>query len=569
MLETVRRSAVLTTLLEKRPRVEFARLLYPLSIGAAVVLGVIVRAARTFATDFPLNDGGLFYTMVRDLQRAHYQLPAFTTYNAADIPYTYSPFGLYVAALVNDITRISLTNLFRFLPLLVNCLTLLAFFLLARSILKSKPAVIAAMFAFALIPRSFIWLIMGGGMTRAFGFFFAVLALYAAHEMYERGDRRFVIPTALFSGLTILSHIETGKFLASGIVIFFICYGANRKGLIHSALAGAGTVLIAAPWFITVVSYHGFAPFRAANQTGSSIFTGPADRQNIRNMIHVFGLGTNEPYFWLLGTFGLLGALILLVRSLAAASQREISLPALPLWWLVIVLLDNRAANTFTTIPVALCAGVGFAEMVLPAFNRALGDRPSARQIALLLDGESEYRRLWAAFVRHWPAVLVTVLMLWYATWGAMTKSTNVSGNLPALASLSPGDRAAMEWVAEETPAGSRFLVVSGKNIWPSDAISEWFPTLSDRVSLATPQGYEWMPDKMFQIQIWKHDQLQVCAFADSGCLDRWSIMTGTTFDYVYVRVGDGCCGISSNLLVDYRYDLIYNGPGAMIFARH
>jgi hypothetical protein len=569
MLETVRRPAVVATILEKRPRVEFARLVYPLSISAAVVIGIVVRAARTFAYDFPLNDGGLFYTMVQDLQRAHYQLPAFTSYNAADIPFTYSPFGLYVAALLNDITRISLTNLFRFIPFLVVCGTMLAFFLLARSILKSKPAVVAAMFAFALIPRSFIWLIMGGGMTRAFGFLFAILALYYVHEMYERGETRLAVPTALFSALTILSHLETGKFLAYTMVIFFICYGATRKGLINAALVAAGTVLITAPWLITVISYHGIAPFQYANQTGSSIFTGPVDRQNVRNMLHVFGLGTNEPYFWLLGTFGLLGGLIILVRSLAATSRKEILLPALPIWWLVIVLLDNRAANTYTTIPVALCAGIGLAEMVIPALNRAVGDLPSEREIALSLDGASEARRTWASVVRHWPAILICALMLWYSTWGALTKSTNVSGDLPALTALTQGDRAAMEWVSQETPAGSRFVVVSGKGIWPSDSISEWFPALSHRISLGTPQGYEWMPDKQFQIQIWKHDQLQYCASADSGCLDRWSTMTGNSYDYVYVRVGDGCCSISSGLIADYRYDLVYNGPGAMIFARH
>ncbi|MCA1667957.1 MAG: hypothetical protein LC793_11320 [Thermomicrobia bacterium] len=374
MLETVRRPAVVATILEKGPRVELARLIYPVSIGATVALGTYVRAVRTFAYDFPLNDGGLFFTMVQDLQRAHYQLPGFTSYNAAGIPFTYSPFGLYVAALLNDIMRISLTNIFRFLPLLIVTLTMLAFFLLARSVLKSRPVVLAALVSFALIPRSFIWLIMGGGITRAFGFLFALLALYTAHEMYEREEIGLVIPTALFSGLTILSHLETGTFLAYSMVIFFVCYGAHRKGLIHACLVAVGTAVVIAPWFITVVAYHGLAPFQAANQTGSSIFTGPADRQNIRNMIHVFGLGTNEPYFWLLGTFGLLGALIVVVRSFASVQRREYVLPALPIWWLVIVLLDNRAADTYTTIPVALCAGVGIAEMVIPALSRAMGD---------------------------------------------------------------------------------------------------------------------------------------------------------------------------------------------------
>lgn len=570
MLETVRRPTVVATLLEKKSQIVLSSLAYPFAIGAAVGLGVFVRGARTFATDFPLNDGGLFYVMVQDLQRAHYLLPEFTSYNGANIPFTYSPFGLYVAAFLNDL-GISLVAVFRFVPLVLTVLMILAFFLLVRSILKSKPAVIAAVFAFTLIPRSFIWLIMGGGMTRAFGFLFAILALYAAHEMYSRRETRFVILTAIFAALTVLSHLETGKFLAYSIVIFFLCYGLNRKGIINSALVAAGTLALTAPWLITVLGYHGLAPFRAADQTGSSIFTGPADRQNIRNMIHVFGLGTNEPYFWLIGSLALLGGFVVLVRSFAALSQRKLVLPALPIWMLIIVLLDNRAANTYTTLPVALLAGIGIADMLLPAFNRALGEQPDPWQVELALDGASESRRMWALFVQKWPAVLVTALMLWYSFFSVTAKSTNVSGDLPTLVSLTTNDRAAMQWVAKEVPQGSRFAVLSGQSIWPSDAISEWFPALAERPSIATPQGYEWMPDKMFATQIWKHGQLQVCAWSsDSTCLDNWSIMTGNSFDYIYVRVlPDGSLPVSASLVADYRYDLVYSGPGAMIFARH
>ena len=46
MLETVRRPAVVATILEKRPRVEVARLVYPLAIGAVGrARRLIVRAA--------------------------------------------------------------------------------------------------------------------------------------------------------------------------------------------------------------------------------------------------------------------------------------------------------------------------------------------------------------------------------------------------------------------------------------------------------------------------------------------------------------------------------------------
>ena len=52
----------------------------------AVALGIGVRAYHVMSHDFPLNDGGLFFSMVRDLQAAHYHLPAFTSYNQAGIP---------------------------------------------------------------------------------------------------------------------------------------------------------------------------------------------------------------------------------------------------------------------------------------------------------------------------------------------------------------------------------------------------------------------------------------------------------------------------------------------------
>src|SRR5262245_31305489 len=95
-------------------------------------LGAAVRLYHTFRVDFPLNDGGLFYVMTRDLQSAHYGLPTFTSYNQIDIPFAYPPLGMYLAALVDDLTPLDLLTVFRVLPLVYCMLTLGAFFLLAR-----------------------------------------------------------------------------------------------------------------------------------------------------------------------------------------------------------------------------------------------------------------------------------------------------------------------------------------------------------------------------------------------------------------------------------------------------
>jgi hypothetical protein len=567
VLETLRKPSATTASAAERVRSDVVRRWYPLTIAAITLFGFVIRAVRILRYDFPLNDGGLFYVMAQDLHRSHYLLPFDTAYNGAGIPYAYSPLGMYVAEILHDVTRLSLPAIFRIVPLLVCTGMIVAFFFLAREILRARVAVIAAVLSFVLIPRSFVWLLMGGGLTRAFGMFFAIIALYYVHRLYTRRDTRIVIPAAIYSALTILSHLETGKFLAYSVVIFFLCYGLHRHGVIASALLGAGTLALTAPWWGTVLAYHGLQPFLAANQTGSSVFTGPADRMNSMRMLHVFGLQTNEPYFWLIGTFGLLGGLIWLIRALAASSRRAVVLPSLPIWWFAIVILDNRAAGTYTTLPVALLAGIGIADMLIPALRRAAASAmPPAAETAV--NGATAAPRWTAAVARSLPVVVVLSLLLAYATVSVMTTNTDVSGDLPSLTALTKDQRAAMEWMATNTPPGSQVIVVSGIGAWPNDMISEWFPALSQRVSVATPQGYEWMPDKAFIGRIFRHDEAQACAGSDGNCLERWIPKTGTHFDYVFVRTDAQCCILATNLLYDARYELVYGGPGAMIFAR-
>jgi hypothetical protein len=64
------------------------------ALASAVLLGLLIRLSFVVGTDFPLNDGALFYTMVRDLQQVHYRLPLYTSYNGAQIPFAYPPLAL-------------------------------------------------------------------------------------------------------------------------------------------------------------------------------------------------------------------------------------------------------------------------------------------------------------------------------------------------------------------------------------------------------------------------------------------------------------------------------------------
>ncbi|MDP1780012.1 MAG: hypothetical protein Q8K73_07045, partial [Anaerolineales bacterium] len=78
-----------------------------LLLFTALLLGAIIRFYPAVSNGFPLNDGGMFYTMIRDLKANHYILPQLTTYNFADIPFAYPPLGFYIAALLSTLLPVS------------------------------------------------------------------------------------------------------------------------------------------------------------------------------------------------------------------------------------------------------------------------------------------------------------------------------------------------------------------------------------------------------------------------------------------------------------------------------
>lgn len=527
--------------------------LHQLLAFLGILLGVFVRASYTFSTDFPLNDGGLFYQMAVDLQRNGYALPATTPYNFDQIPFAYPPLGLYLAALIDDLTPLSLLDVFRFVPLVVTGLTVLAMYRLAKDVLQSKIAVVVAVFAFALVPRSFIWLLMGGGITRSFGLLFAMLALHQIYLMYQTREWRYVVASAVLAALTVVSHLQTGSFLAFSSALFFLSYGLHRRGIMHSAVVGVGVVVLTAPYWGSVIAVHGVAPFLAANETGGSIITADAALRSflIESLLQ---LGTlSEPLFPLIGTLGFLGVL-------TCVTTRRFMLPA---WWAAIILLDARAFPTFSTIPVALLAGIGLAEVILPITVRPLAARwePDPEDLdedALRFAGVSPVNAM-----RSWAPVVLAVF-LWYATNGALMRA----GETPSLVALSPDERVAMEWVKEQTPADSTFLIITAEG-WPTDKTSEWFPVLADRRSVATAQGYEWVPDGTFARRVWMHDQANGCAEADAACAVQWRTATGTTYDYLMISkppYGQCCQRLRQSLNVDSHFRPVYDGPGATIY---
>jgi hypothetical protein len=527
-----------------------------IAIGAAAVLAISVRTFLVLSRSFPLNDGALFFLMTQEIGDHGFRLPVVTAYNAAHIPFAYSPLGFYLAAYLHFVGGADLVGLFRILPLVFSCLCVLAFYLLARDLAPTRATVIASLVTFAVLPRSFLWLIMGGGLTRSMGFFFAILALWQLHRVYSSQMWRHVAWATLFASLTVLSHLGTAPFVAFSAVLMLLSFGRTWRSVRASLVVVAGTDVLTSPWWASVAATHGFAPFIAAGATGGTVFG--THRGEALTKLAFFGLGTAEPLFPLIGALAILG-------SFAALTRRG---AFLPLWWLTIILLDTRAGATYASIPVALLAGLAITEVIVPIIARPPLWSGSASDFAQRGGWETVMR---APRRRQWAVAAVLFVLIGYGVASSVVRRPSLGAEGRYLTSLTTADRVAMSWVVRHTPPTSRFVIMVGGAAggWWADRVGEWFPVLARRVSVATVQGTEWLPAGTFENREREYDRLQGCAVWGVTCLNEWARTSGRSYTHVYIpkTLAFPCCGpLDSALRHDPTYRLLFDGPGASIY---
>lgn len=510
------------------------------AVSLPVLTGLLVRAIPVVTTNFPLNDGGLFFAMTRDLQNANFLLPATTTYNGLGIPFAYPPLGFYVAGLLSSAFGVGLIDVFRFLPLIVSTLTIPVVYLLAREILATRFQALLATWAFALLPRSFDWLIAGGGVTRSLGLLVALLAILEGIRFYRTSRRRDGIGMAVFAGLTALSHPEAALFVVFSMLLAFFAYGRTRRVFRDSVLLAGVAAVVAAPWWLTVISIHGVGPLISGSQTS-------ADPGATLQPLLTFTF-TDEPYAAFLAVVGLVG-------FLHQVATRRYLLPA----WVVLVLVgDPRGASTSVMIPLAMLIAIGVDEVLLARLRdlrrRELEDPfwPSS----VLRD-------------RFGRLVLGAGLVV-----GIIGGVRAPIGAVSPLHALPAPNRAAMAWIAANAPPSARFLVVTGSR-WFLDATSEWFPVLASRESLATLQGYEWLGKGAWDAQERRNVELQLCAYQAQACLASWTQAANASDAWIYVPVqtidtasptGDCCAGFRASLETEPSLTIAYDGPGGTVF---
>jgi hypothetical protein len=137
----------------------------------------------------------------------------------------------------------------------------------------------------------------------------------------------------------------------------------------------------------------------------------------------------------------------------------------------------------------------------------------------------------------------------------------------PSLSRLPEADRQVMRWIEANTPQGSRFAILHGQPTWETDKLSEWFPALSGRISLATVQGNEWFPGGYARAQA-EYRALQTCFSRDASCLEAWEKDSGKTLDYLYLADPERRSALWGSVVKSAQYTLVYQNAAAAVFLK-
>ncbi|GAB4420131.1 MAG: hypothetical protein Kow002_08310 [Anaerolineales bacterium] len=480
---------------------------------------------------FPVFDGGLFYTMSEDLKAHQFILPAFTQYNLAGIPFAYPPLGFYVTALISTLFRIPALEILRWLPPLVSVLSLFAFYWMASEVLRSKLQAALATAFYGLLLDSLEWAIMGGGITRSFGFLFMFLTITSANRFFSQPRGLLAARTAVFGALAFLSHPETGLLAGSMAVLLWFFRGRSKETFIRSVFIAFGVAILSAPWWWTVLSRHGLAPFLSAAQTSDD---------GTFHLAKLLVLNFSD------GVFFNLTLAIGLVGLLAALAKKQY---LLPLWWVLPFFIDPRGAGSVSAMAVAMLAGYGFDVLLAPALL-ALRSRTGA----------------W-----HEDRFVVNSLLLimLYLFFGSGLSALDLAGK-----SLSAADQKTMTWIDQNIPPESDLLLITGEQYSMNDPFQEWFPALTRQRSHTTLQGAEWTLAEEFFPFYGELVALQHCA--DLACVDEWGARTGVTHQYLLIKKiprENALHASLTSLLRSVRqspaYELVYEQENAVLFIKN
>lgn len=497
--------------------------------------GTLVRIQFVSDIDYPINDGGLFYQMVEDLLDNNLRIPAYTTYNNAQIPYAYPPLAFYLMALIKLASRQTLLNLFRIVPMLVSVSIVFAFYFFAEKIFHDRIKTALSVLFFAMLPRTFEWFIMGGGITRGLGFLFAILAIVCIWEMFgQNASWKNIIGAIIFSSGCVLSHPETSLFVIFIAGVLILYHRLNWANIKRGLIVAAGVIICSLPWIISVYSYHGLEPFLGAGGTGHG------DWLEIKNFLTLnFGF-ENSKFLTIYSVFALIALFIKKDRLIYFLSASI----------LIGYFLFPRSSPNLLTMFVSPLAAVGFYEIL--AFS-GVKDKQNASFIKSL---ESSLK-----------SKLILIFMVAYLLLGVFSfKYIMVRDEV-----ILTDDLIRMySWLDDNTNQDDNIMfypAAGAERFWWNDFAAEWFPALTSNSNLTTVQGYEWIEGE-FEQRVTDYLYLRTCPEIGPICIENWEAKNSINVEYLVLGQITVRQDFVENFLQNENYSIVYLGDDYLVMVK-
>lgn len=492
-----------------------------------VVFGLAVRLFPVIKEDFPLVDGGMFYSMIIDLQASNFSLPLFTSYNHAQIPFAYPPLAFYLAGLLGSAFKISTLALLRWLPVIITTLNIPLFYFLSRNFLNSEPLAALSTLIFALTPNSYWWNIVGGGLTRSLGTLFFTATILCAHQMFQRGSTKWVVGTIISGAGCVLSHPAWAAQAVIASLLLFLFFGRDKQGMKLSAIVALCIFCITALWWLPVIQNHGI---------GTLLNAGQEAQQRWMFWTVFFALSFTGEYAPVIGVLGLLGFFIHLAR-------KEFLLVA---WVLSSLIFDPRGGLPVSIFPFSMMAAVALAE--------GIGSQMSG----------SINTSSWLDVLSGWSGRLFWGFFILLFTYNAFQVSNTLS-----FQRLNSEERKSIEWVKKNIAPESQFLILDQQGNPLLSPLTEWFPALSERRSIATIQGTEWLNGSdHYAMKISAIREVHECLYQGVGCLTRTQGQLADRYDYILLSGGE-YFPLLTELSASTDFLLIYESGNIHIFKKN
>lgn len=497
---------------------------------AALLFGGWFRIYPAMVSEFPINDGGLFMVAIESIQNNQFRLPMTINYNTLEIPFAYPPLAFYLAGYLGLALKISVIELLKWIPAIVLVLTLPCVYYLGTLFLKSKLLAGVATFLYSVTPRSITWMIMGGGITRSIGQLFLILAISQVYQLYNKGDKKYIYSSILFSAIVCLTHPEATLHTLAIVFILWIFYGRNARGIKYSFIVGAGVLLLTSPWWLTVLSRYGVGPFIAASQTGL---------YDPFIVLFIFTPISEEPLITYISALAILGLFIQI-------KNKDFLLPML---FVLPFLIEPRNALNVAIIPLSMLAAIGLFQMVI-------SNQLWTRNVTETLETKP--------LIYSWSQKIFLALIL--------------SGTLLGMSSfelellqkqVSKDARQTFEWIKRNTKSDAEFLLITGNEYVFSDYLNEWFPILTQRRTHTAIQGYEWIRERDFSKQATMISNFQLCIndATPDKCIENTAEHNNISFDYLQIqKKGIGTSTLVSSVIRSSNYELEYESTDYVIF---